>query len=86
MREGNAINVILINKDPDERAELSVMLKSVGQLGHVSLQQLSADGLFIHSKGDASLGWTESEIVVEEGRIEASLLPHSISTLLMEFR
>ncbi|MGH8611009.1 MAG: hypothetical protein ACREYF_02910 [Gammaproteobacteria bacterium] len=55
MREGNAANIILINKEPDERAELSVMLKSVGQLGHVSRQELSADGLFIHSKGDASV-------------------------------
>ena len=86
MREGNAINVILINKDPDERAELSVRLKSLGQLGRVSLQELSADGLFIASKSDASFGWTESEVMVEEGRIQASLLPHSISTLLIEFR
>jgi hypothetical protein len=86
MREGNAINIILINKNPDERAELTVSLKSAGQLGRVSLQKLSADGLFTQSKNGTTFDWMQSELVVEDGQIPASLLPHSVSNLVVEFR
>jgi alpha-L-arabinofuranosidase len=85
MREGNAINIILINKNPDERAEITVSLKSAGQMGHVSLQELSADGLFTQSKSGTSFDWMQSEVVVDDGQIQASLLPHSVSTLVVEF-
>lgn len=86
VREGNAINIILINKNPDERAELTIRLKSAGQLGRVSLQELSADGLFTQSKSGPTFDWMQSEVVVEDGQIQASLLPHSVSTLVVEFR
>jgi alpha-N-arabinofuranosidase len=86
MRKRNTINIILINKHPDETAELSVRLKPIGEIESVSLQELSANGLFAQAESGASFEWLDSKVVIEEGQIRASLLPHSVSTLVVNFR
>lgn len=81
MRDGRRVQVIAINKHPDEPARLRVPALHVSG---VSMKVLTAASPFDGRDTQAGLGWAAVEATAKADAIEATIPPHAIAILSIE--